>query len=249
MKDIVKIHSLESFGAADGPGVRFVIFLQGCNMRCKYCHNPDSWDIKGGTEMTAEELINKALRYRAYWKEEGGITVSGGEPLLQIDFLIKFFMLAKEHGINTAIDTSGNPFTHSEPFFSKFSKLMKYTDMLLLDIKEIDPERHRMITGHDNKNILEMAEYLSEINKPVWIRHVLVPQYSDFDEDLKNLAEFIKNLKNIEKVEILPLHTLGIHKWELLKIPYELQNISPPLQERIENAEKILNSALHKDRL
>ncbi len=241
MKNTVKVHSLESFGAADGPGVRFVIFLQGCNMRCKYCHNPDSWNINDGTEMTAEELISKALRYKAYWKEEGGITVSGGEPLLQIDFLTEFFMLAKEHGINTVIDTSGNPFTRNEPFISKFDRLMKYTDLLLLDIKEIDPKRHRIITGHDNKNILEMAKYLSKINKPVWIRHVLVPQYSDFDEDLKKLSDFIKGLKNVKRTEILPLHTLGIHKWELLGIPYELKNIAPPSPERIENAEKILD--------
>lgn len=239
MKNTVKVHSLESFGAADGPGVRYVIFLQGCNMRCKYCHNPDSWDISGGTEITAEELISKALRYKAYWKGEGGITVSGGEPLLQIDFLIEFFRLAKEHDINTVIDTSGSPFTHSEPFFSKFADLMKYTDLLLLDIKEINPQRHQKITGRDNKNILEMAEYLSEINKPVWIRHVIVPQYSDFDDDLKKLSEFIKSLKNVKRVEILPLHTLGIHKWKLLGIPYELKNIDPPSAERIKNAEEI----------
>lgn len=241
MSETVKVHSVESFGAADGPGVRYVIFLQGCNMRCKYCHNPDTWNLNGGTEMTAEDLISKALRYKAYWKEYGGITVSGGEPLLHIDFLTEFFKLAKKHNINTVIDTSGNIFTHDEPFFSKFNELMKYTDLLLLDIKEIDSRRHKIITGRDNKNVLEMASYLSEINKPVWIRHVLVPEYSDFDEDLKELSGFIKSLNNVKKVEILPYHTLGIYKWESLGIPYELKNICPPAQERIKNAERILN--------
>ncbi len=246
MQNKVKVHSIESFGGADGPGIRYVIFLQGCNMRCKYCHNPDTWDINAGTEMTAEELLEKALKYKSYWKNEGGITVSGGEPLLHIDFLIEFFKLAKANGINTVIDTSGSVFSHDKSFLEKFNTLMNFTDLVMLDIKEINPVRHKIITGHDNKNILEMAKYLSEINKPVWIRHVLVPKYSDFDEDLKELSDFISTLKNVKKVEVLPYHSLGRFKWENLNISYELDNISPPTKERIENAEKLLNISYQK---
>lgn len=240
MNKTVKVHSVESFGAADGPGVRYIVFLQGCNMRCKYCHNPDTWDMQGGTEMSAEDIITKALRYKAYWKNDGGITVSGGEPLLHIDFLIELLKFAKENNINTAIDTSGCVFSKEKSFLEKFDTLMKYTDLVLLDIKEINPERHKSITGHDNINILDMARYLSEINKPVWIRYVLVPEYSDFDEDLQKLSEFIGTLKNVQKVEVLPYHTLGAFKWETLGIPYELDDIRPPSKERIANAEKIL---------
>lgn len=232
-----RIHSTESFGAADGPGVRFIIFLQGCRMRCRFCHNPDTWKIDSGEEHSADELIKKALRYKTYWRQDGGITVSGGEPLLQIDFLIDLLKKAKAEGINTVIDTAGNPFTREEPFFSKFNELMKYTDLLLLDIKEINPERHKDLTGFDNSNILDMAKYLSDINKPVWIRHVLVPGCSDFDEDLDKLGDFISTLKNVQKVEVLPYHTLGKFKWENLGIPYTLEDTDPPTPERIKNAE------------
>lgn len=231
------VHSIESFGAADGPGVRFVIFLQGCHMRCKYCHNPDTWKTEGGDEFSADELIKRALRYKSYWKNGGGITVSGGEPLLQIDFLTELLRKAKENDINTAIDTAGQPFTREEPFFSKFSELMKYTDLVMLDIKEINPERHKHITGFDNDNILDMARYLSDINKPVWLRHVLVPTLSDFDEDLDKLSEFIKTLGNVERVDVLPYHSLGVFKWKNLGIKYELDDVCPPDAERIKNAE------------
>ena len=230
------IHSTESFGAADGPGVRFIVFMQGCHMRCRYCHNPDTWKMDGGDEVTADEILKRALRFKPYWGKDGGITISGGEPLLQIDFVIELFKKAKELGINTCIDTAGNPFTKEEPFFSKFEELMKYTDLLLLDLKEINPARHKDLTGFDNSNIIEMAKYLSEINKPVWIRHVLVPEHSDFDEDLDALGDFIDTLSNVDRVEILPYHTLGKFKWENLGIPYTLESISPPSAERIENA-------------
>ena len=206
------IHSTESFGAADGPGVRFIVFMQGCHMRCRYCHNPDTWKMDGGDEVTADEILKRALRFKPYWGKDGGITISGGEPLLQIDFVIELFKKAKELGINTCIDTAGNPFTKEEPFFSKFEELMKYTDLLLLDLKEINPTRHKDLTGFDNSNIIEMAKYLSEINKPVWIRHVLVPEHSDFDEDLDALGDFIDTLSDVDRVEILPYHTLGKFK-------------------------------------
>lgn len=232
------IHSLESFGSVDGPGVRFLIFTAGCPMRCQFCHNPDTWNMQAGTEYEAEELMKKALRYRSYWKNGGGITVSGGEPLLQIDFLIDLFKLAKAEGVHTTIDTSGQPFTKEEPFFSKFQELMKYTDMLLLDIKHIDEEQHQILTGQSNRNILELAKYLSEIQKPVWIRHVLVPERSDKDEYLDRLHEFLSTLNNVERVEVLPYHTLGVYKWKELGMEYPLEGIEPPTKERIENAKR-----------
>ena len=234
------VHSTESFGAADGPGVRFIVFLKGCNMRCKYCHNPDTWGGKKSESMTADELIKKALRFKSYWGKEGGITVSGGEPLLQIDFLTELLKKAKENGIHTTIDTAGQPFTRDGEFFDKFNELMKYTDLVMLDIKEINNERHKTLTGKTNENILDMAKYLSEIGKPMWIRYVLVPENSDFDEDLEKLSEFIDTLKTVEKTEVLPYHTLGKFKWEQLGLPYELENIDPPTAERVENAKKIL---------
>ena len=240
------IHSTESFGAADGPGVRFIVFMQGCHMRCRYCHNPDTWKMDGGDEVTADEILKRALRFKPYWGKDGGITISGGEPLLQIDFVIELFKKAKELGINTCIDTAGNPFTKEEPFFSKFEELMKYTDLLLLDLKEINPTRHKDLTGFDNSNIIEMAKYLSEINKPVWIRHVLVPEHSDFDEDLDALGDFIDTLSNVDRVEILPYHTLGKFKWENLGIPYTLESISPPSAERVENAKQRIHAGIRK---
>ena len=212
------VHSLESFGSVDGPGVRYVIFLQGCRMRCQFCHNPDTWDPKdpGAVPYTTEELLEKVERCRGYWGKRGGITVSGGEPLLQIDFLLELFMKAKERGIHTCIDTAGNPFTREEPFFSKFRRLMEVTDLLLVDIKEMNPERHKSLTGVKNDNILDMLRYLDEIRKPIWIRHVLVPERTAFEEDLTAMGAFLDTLHNVERVEVLPYHTMGVFKWEKL---------------------------------
>ena len=235
-----RIHSTESFGSVDGPGVRFLIFTQGCNMRCKYCHNADTWDKNGGTLMSADELIEKALKYKDYWGDKGGITVSGGEPLLQIDFIIELFKRAKQENINTCVDTAGQPFVRKEPFFSKFKELCSLTDLFLADIKHIDPEEHKKLTGVKNDNILDMLRFLSEINKPVWIRQVLVPGITDNDEYLRRTAEFIKTLNNVEKTEVLPYHTLGEYKWKELKMHYPLEGVQPPTQERIKNAKKIL---------
>lgn len=236
------IHSTESFGSVDGPGVRFVIFVSGCPMRCQFCHNPDTWNMQAGEERSADELLKTALRYRSYWKNGGGITVSGGEPLLQIDFLIDLFKKAKEQGIHTTIDTSGAPFTREEPFFGKFKTLMEYTDLLLLDIKHIDDEKHKTLTGRTNQNILDLARYLSDTGKPVWIRHVLVPKRSDYDEYLEQLNDFIQTLKNVERVEVLPYHTLGEYKWKELGYDYPLEGIEPPSKERIANANRILHT-------
>ncbi|MCR4782340.1 MAG: pyruvate formate lyase-activating protein [Lachnospiraceae bacterium] len=236
------VHSIESFGSVDGPGIRFVIFLNGCKMRCQYCHNPDTWKCNVGDEMSADELIEKALRYRPYWGTEGGITVSGGEALLQIDFVLELFSKAKKMGISTCLDTSANPFSRDDAFIKKFDSLMAVTDLVLLDIKHIDSECHKKLTGQDNANILDCARYLSDINKPVWIRHVLVPEVTDDDNMLRRTREFIDTLKNVERVEVLPYHTLGVFKWEELGIPYKLEGINPPTKERIENAKSILGA-------
>ncbi|MEK4948032.1 pyruvate formate-lyase-activating protein [Carnobacterium sp. FSL W8-0810] len=241
------VHSTESFGSVDGPGIRFVTFMQGCRMRCEFCHNPDTWNMGGGTPYTADELLAEALSYRDYWGSKGGITVSGGEPLLHIDFLIEYFKKAKEEGVHTTLDTCGQPFTYEEPFFSRFEKLMEYTDLLLFDIKHIDNEKHKRLTMHGNENILNMSMYLSKINKPVWIRHVLVPERSDDDNDLMRLSDFIQSLGNVYKVEILPYHKLGVYKYAALNIPYKLKDIEPPTLERVENANRLLKVQDYKD--
>lgn len=237
-----RIHSVESFGSADGPGVRYIVFLKGCNMRCQYCHNPDTWAKDGGELMTPEEVLKKALRYKTYWKEKGGITVSGGEALLQIDFVTELFRLAKEKGVNTCLDTSGNPFSLEEPFKSKFDELMKYTDLFMLDIKHIDDAAHRKLTGQTNQNILEMAAYLSDHGKAMWIRHVLVPGITTEEDELYRLRSFLDTLKTVERVEVLPYHTLGVFKWKELGIPYQLEGVDPPTKEQIDWAKEILGA-------
>lgn len=236
------VHSVESFGSVDGPGIRYIIFLKGCPMRCRFCHNPDTWNRNGAMEMTADELLDKAERFRSYWGNKGGITVSGGEALLQIDFLLELFENARRRGINTCLDTSAQPFKREGVWFEKFERLMSFTDTVLLDIKHIDDNGHRQLTGFSNKNILSCAGYLSEIKKPVWIRHVLVPGVTDNDELLIRLREFIDTLHNVERVEVLPYHTLGVFKWKELGIPYTLEGTEPPTKERIDNARRILGA-------
>lgn len=236
------IHSTESFGSVDGPGVRYVVFMQGCKMRCLYCHNPDTWLSDNGKWVASDELLASALRYKAYWGKTGGITVSGGEPLLQLDFLIDFFKKAKEQGVHTVLDTSGNPFTRQDPFYGKLRALMQYTDLVLLDIKHIDPIKHKSLTGYTNENILEMALYLSQIQKPVWIRYVLVPGITDNESDLKRLRAFTDTLNNVERVEVLPYHSMGEYKWRQLGIDYKLKNINPPDKSSLEKAKSILES-------
>ena len=234
------IHSTESFGAVDGPGVRFLIFMQGCRMRCRYCHNPDTWAMEGGERKTVGQLLDKAERYRSYWRDKGGITVSGGEAMLQPAFVTALFEEAHRRGIHTALDTAGEPFCRSEPLFSAFQRLIGSTDLVLLDIKHIDPDPHRSLTGQDNRNILDFARYLSEQKVPVWIRYVLVPGINDDRETLVRTRAFLDTLTNVEQVDILPYHTLGIYKWKELGYTYTLGDVAPPDEETVERAKEIL---------
>lgn len=238
------VHSIETFGSVDGPGVRFIVFMQGCPMRCQYCHNPDSWKMRTGEELTADELLDKALRYRAYWGDKGGITVSGGEALMQMEFVTELFTNAHAMGVTTCLDTSAQPFTRQEPWFGAFGKLMAVTDTVLLDIKHIDDEAHRKLTRFGNANILDCARYLSDIGKPVWIRHVLVPGITDDEASLKRLRNFLCTLNNIERVDVLPYHTLGVFKYEKLGLAYPLQDTPTPSPESVARARSILNGTI-----
>ena len=235
-----RISTTESFGSVDGPGIRFIVFVQGCRYRCQYCHNPETWERAGGYEATPEEMFREALRYRPYWKERGGITVSGGEPLLQLEFVTELFRLAKEKGVNTVIDTAGEPFTYDEPFFSAFDDLLPLTDLFLLDLKQIDDDVHRALTGTSNESALALARFLSERGKRMWVRHVLVPGWTTGEEDLRRLSEFIAGLKTVDRVEVLPYHAMARYKYEELHLPYRLGDTPAPTAEEIASAEKIL---------
>ena len=241
---LANVHSIETFGSVDGPGLRYILFLKGCRLRCAFCHNADTWDLNSDVQRSADQILDHAERYRSYWGSEGGITVSGGEPLLQIDFLIELFKKAKQRNINTCIDTAGEPFTKEGEWFTKFEELMHYTDILLVDIKHIDRNRHIRLTGKPNDNILEMFQYLSAINKPIWIRQVLVPGWTDDIEDLKKTRAFIETLSNVKKIEILPYHNMGAYKWEKLGMKYPLEGVEAPDQESIALADKVLHGEI-----
>ncbi len=237
---IGRIHSFESFGTVDGPGIRYVIFLQGCPLRCKYCHNPDTWGA-GGKEYIVEEVLSQALRYKNYFGEKGGVTVTGGEPLLQIDFVIELFTLLKKQGIHTCVDTSGITFRKEDAAcVEKHEKLLSVTDLFLLDIKHIDEEKCKALTGKSNQNTLAFAQFLSEHNKPTWIRQVLVPNITDDEEDLRATRKFIDTLSCVERVEVLPYHTMGTVKYEKLGLEYPLKGVEPPSKERVIGAKRIL---------
>lgn len=252
-----RINKLETFGSVDGPGIRFVVFTQGCPMRCKFCHNPETWAFgsenpdhssNGSFEISAEDLLAKALRYKPYWGKDGGITVSGGEPLAQLDFLIEFFELAKKSKVHTCIDTSGitftrNPHSESTATFEKIKRLMEVTDLLLVDIKHIDEASHKNLTGHSNKSIIDFFHYLDEIQKPIWIRHVLVPGISDNDDALTRTRDFIHTLSNVYRVEVLPYHAFALSKYAELGIGYTLKDTQSPSAERVDNANHILETA------
>ena len=233
-----KVHSFESFGTVDGPGIRYVIFLQGCHLRCKYCHNRDTWDIKGGSYKSLDEIFEQIKRYKPYFKSSnGGVTVTGGEPLLQVKFLIELFKNLKKAGIHTCIDTSG-----MVNLTEDVKKLLKLTDLVLLDIKHIDSEKCKELTGHDNKKELEFARYLSQNGIPMWIRQVIVPGITDDEKDIITLKEFVKKLKTVEKVEFLPYHTVGKYKWKELGEKYEIEDIRNATQEDIKRVKNIFES-------
>lgn len=238
------IHSLESFGTVDGPGVRFVVFFQGCPMRCQYCHNPDTWKLEDGQEMSAADIIKKYERNKSFYRT-GGITATGGEPMLQMDFLIELFTLAKSKGIHTCVDTSGVMFheDRTSEAFQKVEKLMAVTDLVMLDIKHMEEEAHKSLTAHSNQHILAFARYLDEIHKPVWIRHVVVPGITFVEEELTALGEFLKTLSNVEKLEVLPYHALGKVKYENLGMEYVLKDVPQLTKAEGKEAEKIIRKA------
>lgn len=238
---LARIHSFESFGTVDGPGIRYVIFFQGCPLRCQFCHNPDTWERCGGKEYDVKTIVEQALKYKSYFANNGGITVTGGEPLFQIDFVIELFKEFKKYNINTACDTSGFTFNIKDiDCVNKHKELLKYTDLFLLDIKHIDDAEHKKLTGVSNFNTLQFAKFLSDNNAKMWIRHVLVPGINDFDQYLYRLNDFIKSLKTVDKIEILPYHTMGVVKYTNLGIDYPLKGVLPPTIERVINAKKIL---------
>ncbi len=229
-----KIHSYESCGTVDGPGIRFVVFMQGCPLRCKYCHNPDTWKLSDGKDIEVDEIVREAKKYKSYMKfSKGGITVSGGEPFMQPEFVKELFKRCKDEGIHTAIDTSGCIEV------DKVKEVLKYTDLVLLDIKSYNDNVFRDLTGISNEKTLNLAKYLTEIKKPTWIRYVLVPEITDNMEDIESLAKFISGMDNIEKIEVLPFHKLGEYKWKELGYNYELENIPVPKEEMVEKVKTI----------
>ncbi len=235
------IHSLESCGTVDGPGIRFVVFTQGCPMRCQYCHNPDTWTTEANKKISVEEILEKYNGVKEFLRN-GGLTVTGGEPLMQIDFVTELFKQAKEKNIHTALDTSGILFNRKNT--EKIDELLKYTDLVLLDIKHIDDNEHKKLTGMSNVNILDFAKYLSEKNMPVWIRHVVVPQITYNEKYLKELGEFLSRLKNIKALDILPYHNMAIPKYENLGIDYPLKDILPLTKNEALKARDIVLNAM-----
>lgn len=230
------IHSFESFGTVDGPGIRFVIFMQGCPLRCKYCHNRDTWDLHGGKAYSVEEVIEKIVKYKNYMiPSGGGVTITGGEPLLQVKFLITLFRKLKQLHIPTAIDTSG-----MVDLTEDMKTLIDLTDLFLLDMKHINDEKCKELVGMSNQKELAFARYLSEQKKEMWVRQVIIPTITDEEKDLMQLKEWIASLENITNVELLRYHTLGKNKWEALKIPYELEGVREATEEDIERVKKIL---------
>lgn len=234
------VHSIETFGTVDGPGIRYVIFLQGCQFRCAYCHNPDTWNFDGGKEYSVDELVEDICKYKRYIE---GVTVSGGEPLLQIDFLIELFTRVKNEGLTTCIDTNGGVFDKSNlKLMQRLNLLMSVTDLFMVDIKHIDNDEHIKLTGKTNTNVLEFTQYLDSNDKSIWLRYVLVPTINDSKDTLLRWKEFAEGLKNLKKIEVLPYHRLAIEKYNKLGIEYRFKDILEPTKEQIIEVEKILNN-------
>ena len=230
-----KVHSIESLGTVDGPGIRFVLFLQGCHLECKYCHNRDTWDINDGHYQSLDEIFDKIMRYKNYIYPRGGVTISGGEPLLQHKFLFELFTKLKKENIHTCIDTSG-----MVALTDDIKKLINVTDLFLLDIKHINDEKCKDLVGRSNKLELAFARYLSDNNIPMWIRQVLVPGYTDDEQDLLKLKDFINSLKTVERVEILPYHNIGASKWKNLGLEYPLEGVRQADDKDIKRVKEIL---------
>ncbi len=237
---MLNVHSIETFGTHEGPGIRLVVFLQGCPWRCLYCHNPDTQAMDHGKEISKLKIVRMAVDQKPYFKNNGGVTVSGGEPLVQAEALIDLFKLLKNDDIHTALDTNGCIFN------DQVKELLNYTDLVILDIKQINNEEHKKLTGAGNENTLALANYLKEINKPMWIRHVLVPSLTDSAAHLESIGEYFKEFKNVERLELLPYHTLGKHKYEHMGMDYKLAHLEPPTTEQVEEAKKILEKYFDK---
>ncbi|SEF87260.1 pyruvate formate lyase activating enzyme [Caloramator fervidus] len=238
-----KVHSIETMGLVDGPGIRVVVFMQGCRLRCLYCHNPDTWDLKGGFEVTVEELLNKVKRYKVYFqRSNGGVTLSGGEPLLQPDFVIEFFKRCKQEGIHTALDTSGYG-------IGKYDEILKWTDLVLLDIKHINDIEHKKLTGFNRHGFFEFLNSVKRNQNKLWIRHVVVPKITDGEDHIRKLARFINSIPNVERVELLPYHVHGVNKYESMNIEYRLKEVPPLDKERLEKLYSILNEELYDKKI
>lgn len=229
-----RIHSIETLGTLDGPGVRYVIFFQGCPMRCGYCHNPDTWDPKGGEPADSEEIIKKIIHYKPYFGTEGGVTFSGGEPLMQAEFLLDMLKKCRSNGINTAIDTNG--FLLNDTVKSCLS----ICDLVILDVKHTDPKKHKELTGMELRNTIKFFKYLAEKNIPIWIRQVIIPGINDTEKDIIRLAELLKNIKSVKKVELLPYHKMGLAKWKRLKITCPLEDFPEPTPEKMQSLKELL---------
>ena len=233
-----RIHSVETFGTVDGPGIRYVVFMQGCNFRCRYCHNPDTWNCNQGTIQSIDDLIEDILKYKRYIQ---GVTLSGGEPLLQIEFVTELFSRLKENGLDTCIDTSGQTFKNDdEKVKNNIDKMLDVCDYILLDIKHIYEDKHRWLTGSSNKEVLDFARYVNSKGKKLWLRYVLLPDFNDDEESLSKWKAFADTL-NVDKIELLPYHKMAIEKYKKLDINYSLEKTAEPTKEQIEFAKKILN--------
>ena len=235
LKYYAKVHSIESFGTVDGPGIRFVLFLQGCHLQCKYCHNRDTWNMNGGEYNSLDDIFEKIMKYKNYIYPNGGVTVTGGEPLLQVNFLIELFKKLKKENIHTCVDTSG-----MVALTDDIKKLLSLTDLVLLDIKHINSEKCKNLVGFNNEKELAFARYLSDNNIHMWIRQVLVPGYTDDEQDLLQLKDFISSLSTVDKVEILPYHDMGRYKWENLGFKYELDGVRIANYDDVNRAKNLL---------
>lgn len=238
-----RIHSLESFGTVDGPGTRFVVFFQGCPMRCKYCHNPDTWPLDGGKEMTVDEILAQYDRNKSFYENKGGLTTTGGEPMMQLDFLIELYEACKKKGIHTCLDTSGIAFnSESSVNVEKVTRLLASTDLVMLDIKHIDPAHHKELCKQPNDQILKFAQFVSDQGVDIWIRHVVVPGITDNDEYLDKLGYFIGGLKTLKALDALPYHTMGVVKYEKIGMEYPLKDV-PAMEKKdlLEKKQVIIN--------